>query len=294
MIDSAFRVAAQGKINLGLRVLAREVGGYHQLETVFARLDLADELVVTIGGAGRSLDVQGADTGPVEGNLAWRAAHLFAELVGWPAAFRLELTKRIPVGGGLGGGSADAAAVLRALNAAAPAPASQAALLRMAFHLGADVPFLTTEFALALAWGRGERLLRLPTIDSRPVVLLVPPFGVATAEAFAWLAADRERDGAGGAEPALIAPAGNIDWRALEALAGNDLEAPVRRRHQQLGAVLDALRAALPDRWIDMTGSGSTLFALDASREVATSLPEDWGVLETTAPAAARPIERLE
>src|SRR5438128_1501460 len=102
------RIAAQAKINLRLKILAREEGGYHSVETIFARIDLADEIVVRVGGSGRLIDCKGANVGPVEQNLAYRAALAYAETTGWPDAFSIEITKKIPVGGGLGGGSTDA------------------------------------------------------------------------------------------------------------------------------------------------------------------------------------------
>ena len=117
---TAARIAAQGKINLGLRVLAREAGGYHQLETVFARLALADIIEVRITDGERKLDVKGGDTGPLDKNLALRGALAFISATGWPPGFSISLQKNIPIGAGLGGGSADAGGVLRALNALAP------------------------------------------------------------------------------------------------------------------------------------------------------------------------------
>jgi 4-diphosphocytidyl-2-C-methyl-D-erythritol kinase len=120
------RVAAQAKVNLRLRILAREASGYHQIETLFLRLALADDVVVRATSGARSLDAAGSvdarQLGPVERNLAWRAASAYSEVTGWPAGFAIELTKHIPVGGGLGGGSANAGAVLRALDARAPTP----------------------------------------------------------------------------------------------------------------------------------------------------------------------------
>jgi 4-diphosphocytidyl-2-C-methyl-D-erythritol kinase len=120
-------VRAQAKINLYLRVLAREDGGYHQLETLMQRLALGDRVRVRVGPgvAGRTLDCRGpalppGGLGPVERNLAYRAAVAFAEATGWPDAFAIAVEKEVPVGGGLGGGSADAGAVLRCLNALAP------------------------------------------------------------------------------------------------------------------------------------------------------------------------------
>ena len=102
---SAARVAAQAKINLRLRILAREASGYHQLETLFLRLALADDVLVRATDGARSLDVDGeVDVrllGATERNLAWRAAEAYATVTGWPAGYAIELTKRIPVGAGL-------------------------------------------------------------------------------------------------------------------------------------------------------------------------------------------------
>src|SRR5262245_16387174 len=128
------RTVAQAKVNLFLRVLAREASGYHQLETLFCRLELGDDVVVRVGVDGRSLDCVGEaippeGLGPTERNLAWRAAVAYADATGWPNDWAIEIAKRIPVGGGLGGGSADAGAVLRCLNRLAPSPLTDDALI---------------------------------------------------------------------------------------------------------------------------------------------------------------------
>src|SRR5512132_787775 len=142
----AARVAAYAKINLALRILAREASGFHDLETLFCRIALADDVVVRVSDAtDRALTCTG-DALPEEGlgapeeNLAWRAAEAYADYDNWPRGFTIEIEKRIPVGGGLGGGSADAGAVLRALNALNPRPLPSAELLAIAGTLGADVP----------------------------------------------------------------------------------------------------------------------------------------------------------
>lgn len=282
------RTVAQAKINLFLRVLARETTGYHQLETLFCRLELGDDVVVRTRVGGRSLDCTGealpeGGLGPVERNLAWRAASAYAEATGWPNAWAIEIGKRIPVGGGLGGGSADAGAVLRCLNALAPTPLSGDALLTLAAPLGADVPFLTLETPLALGWGRGERLLALPTLPVRPVSLVCFPFGVATRDAYEWLDAGRDA-----ARDAAVPGAGAVDverlatWSGVAALAHNDFESVVARRHAAIARTLAALRshaAAADDaRAISLlAGSGSTvLFISEHARGAA--IPADAGV----------------
>jgi hypothetical protein len=116
---STLTVAAHAKLNLSLRVLAREETGYHSLETLFLRLELADELTIRTGGVDLDLEVSGDPEVPVrEANLCWQAAELLGRTIGRPIQAAVELRKRIPIGAGLGGGSADAGAVLQALNAA--------------------------------------------------------------------------------------------------------------------------------------------------------------------------------
>jgi 4-diphosphocytidyl-2-C-methyl-D-erythritol kinase len=265
-VSRVARVAAQAKVNLTLRVLEREASGYHQIETVFQRLALAD--IVTVRAAdGRSLDTRwtgpgtAPDLGPVERNLAWRAADAYARATGWPGGFAIEVEKAIPVGGGLGGGSADAAAVLRGLDALAARPVGPAALVDIGSRLGADVAFLTSPSELALAWGRGERMLDLPPLPQAPVLLVVPDFSVSTALAYDALARHRLRvpmvAGAAWRSPRALG-----SWTAVAADAVNDFEAVVFDDHPEL-ATMRARLAALPHTvFAMMSGSGSTLFAV--------------------------------
>lgn len=268
MSASAARVVAHAKVNIILRVLAREESGFHALETVFARLALGDVVTVRTAAAGRSLECAGADVGPSERNLAFRAAVAFAEATGWPAGFAIEIEKRIPVGGGLGGGSADAGAVLRALAALSPRRVPEAELLRMAATLGSDVPYLTCSAPMALAWGRGERMLALPPLPERVVALVNPGFAVSTADAYTWLAAERDTHAPA---PRLLSLAELASWEALAPLASNDFESPVSRRHPEIASTI----AALGDAGASiarMSGSGSTLFGVYASPPAPSAL----------------------
>ena len=281
------RTVAQAKVNLFLRVLAREADGYHQLATLFCRLELGDDVAVRVGVGGRSLDCTG-DTlpspglGPMERNLAWRAAVSYADTTGWPNDWAIEIVKRIPVGGGLGGGSADAGAVLRCLNRLAPSPLSDAELVALAAPLGADVPFLTTGDPLALGWGRGERLLALPPLPSRAVTLVCFPFGVPTPDAYRWL------DGSKTVAP-LEARRLSIDalttWGSVARLAHNDFEAVVAARYPEIERALDALRAGSArdrDQSAEtitlLAGSGATVFAVTSAAEEAMTMPHGTAV----------------
>jgi 4-diphosphocytidyl-2-C-methyl-D-erythritol kinase len=271
------RVEAQAKINLYLRIVSREASGYHQLETLFQRIALADSVSVTTGGPSSSLDCRGAETGPVEKNLAWRAARAFFDATGEGTHFQIEIEKRIPVGGGLGGGSADAAAVLRALNAMAEQPLDDKALSAIAFTLGADVPYLLSPHATALGAGRGEKLFALEPLAPRNVALAIPPFGISSADAFGWFAETKAVRVSG--TRATFPVRKQLEWRTVAALADNDLERVVTEHHPEIGKLRESLRARGAAIAM-MSGSGSTVFgvfdaaapsAIEGSRVVVTS-----------------------
>lgn len=253
-------VAAPAKVNLRLRILAREESGYHQLETVFCAISLADRVVVARGEPGIRLEVEGGvDVGPPGRNLVVRAAERFHREMGIAPAVDLHLTKQIPAAAGLGGGSSDAAAVLRALNALHGDPLPRAALLQLAIELGADVPFFLCGSPLALAWGRGERLLPLPPLPPRPVLVAHPGQVMPTADAFREVAAER----AGGYPPeaALISPDALRSWVRVAELAHNDFETVVVRRIPMLADGLNIMLDA-GARIALLAGSGSCIFAI--------------------------------
>jgi 4-diphosphocytidyl-2-C-methyl-D-erythritol kinase len=301
----AATVEAQAKVNLFLRILARERSGYHQLETLFCRLTLADVVTVRAGGRGRSLECGGpaypaGGLGAAEDNLAFRAASAFAAAAGWPDGFAVQIEKRIPVGGGLGGGSADAGAVLRALNTLAPRPLPKTTLLTLAAGLGADVPFLAGDAALALGWGRGERLLALDPLPSREVMLLVPPTPISTADAYGWIAGARSSD-----VPAasMLESSDLSSWPRVAALSTNDFEGVVFPRFRALGEAHAAMTGSAGVLMARLAGSGSTLFAvLDeragakrrALEEAAARQGAEWRTLGTATATAVAPVALLD
>ena len=283
MSELAVRIAAQAKLNLHLRVLGKDDSGYHSLETIFHRIDLADDLNVEITAGECTLDVTGRDTGPVESNLAWRAARSYAEHCGWPKGFRIELNKRIPTGAGLGGGSADAAAVLRALNSLSPQPIPMRGLLTLAAHLGSDIPFLASDAVAALAWSRGERMLSLAPLPRYDVLLMTPAFSVSTRDAYGWLDEDRARHAAAREamnEAPSVREAAVFDsfdvssWSRIAAFARNDFEAVVAARHPEITNYLSQLRNSRAT-FAGMTGSGSTLFGVLDSPPHYAKVPEE-------------------
>jgi len=265
------RVAARAKLNLHLAVLAREASGYHAIETVMHKITLADDVDVTLDASHNITVSCDVDVGPPEHNLAYRAATAYVAATSWRTGVAIRITKRIPAGGGLGGGSADAGAVLRALNTLAPSSLSTAQLLEIATPLGADVPFLTSTGAMALAWGRGERMLSLDPLPLRHVALALPRFRVATAEAYGWIAAGREHRHP--TTPAVeLHPWHLANWNELTPHRRNDFETVVAERHPTLLGIIATLKDG-GAQMAGMTGSGSTVFGVFEA-------PPDRGKLE--------------
>lgn len=255
MSGRAARMLAQAKVNLALRVFGLRPDGYHSIETVFLRLELGDDVEVRTTRGEKSVRCfEMRDTKP-EANLAYRAAEVFAKETGWPKGFEIEIVKNIPIGGGLGGGSADAAAVLRILNTLATTPVSPERLLQMAALIGSDVPFLAGDHPMAMSWGRGEKLLAVKTLPPREVELFLPPFGVSTAEAYAMLDADRgEYNGPG---PELTTEMFR-DWDSAARSSVNDFETVIRPRRPEIDALL--AHGSENGEFYRMSGSGSTIF----------------------------------
>lgn len=263
MTERGARTAAQAKINLILRVGALLPSGYHDILTLFQRIDLSDEVEVRAGDAAtRSVVVRNANVGPPEENLAWKAGVAFEKRAGWPRGFAITIDKKIPAGGGLGGGSADAAAVLRILNSLAPEPFAQSELEEIALTLGSDVPFLTTGSCLSLAGGRGERMLHLAPLPARDIRLFLLPFPVATKDAYLWIDESRTF---GPTSPDTRGKPGEralSSWSAVRGMAENDFENVVAQHHPQIGDLLNRLRHDSGNEIVLMSGSGSTVFAV--------------------------------
>ncbi len=255
-------VRARAKVNLRLRVLGREVSGYHALETIFLALDLADEIDIELASSDIHIEVSGDSAVPADrSNLCCRAVARFGEAIGRDPSVRIRLRKRIPSGAGLGGGSSDAAAVLVALNEAEGAPLDAAELAALGGTIGSDIPFFVSGAAMALGWERGRRMLPLPPPPRRPVLLVVPPFQIPTAEAYAWLSADRAS--APAVEHGFALPAAErlARWSELERLAANDFESVVFPRWPALERARDALRTAGAGIAL-LCGSGSCVFGV--------------------------------
>ena len=252
------RVEAPAKLNLYLHVTGRRDDGYHELDSLVTFAALADRLEIAPAGA-LHLSVTGpfAPGLDADDNLAARAATALAERLGRPAGVRIALEKRIPVAAGLGGGSADAAAVLRGLARLWRLDAGHAGALReTALALGADVPVCLESGAAYLA-GIGEVLSAPPRLPPCAALLVNPGVPVPTGPVFA------ARRGPF-SDPARFEE-GTADAPALAALLAarrNDLEQPALAQVPAIGRVLQRLAAAPGCLLARMSGSGGTCFGL--------------------------------
>jgi len=282
-VSELLTLGCPAKVNLFLRVLAKESTGYHGLETLFCRVALHDTLEVRRTEGGITLEVEGADVGPTEQNLAYRAADAVLASTGRRFGVAMRLVKRIPAGGGLGGGSSDAASALRAVNQLANGAIPASELLQMAHRLGADVPFFLADAPLALAWGHGQRMLRLPALPPKPMLLLFPGVAVPTGDAYRWVDEVRDADGPRGT--VVLDGAVLQSWSDIARLGGNDFEGAVFGRFPAIRAGFEALAGTHPFL-CRMSGSGSTLFAVyrtEQDREDAASrLGSRFGVVVGT------------
>jgi 4-diphosphocytidyl-2-C-methyl-D-erythritol kinase len=256
--DRSIACRAFAKINLDLRVLGVRPDGYHELRTTFQSIALADDLTFTVSAGPFRIACDDPDCPADARNLVWRAAELVwkaGRRRGAPRGVVVTIAKRIPMQAGLGGGSSDGAAAIRALASLWRVRLLRARRHGLAAKMGADVPYFL-EGGTALGRNRGDRLSRL---DDRPrawVVLTVPRFGVSTREAFSWWDSQAGRAG-------RVGQAG----RAGQDFS-NDLQPVVARRHPIVARLVAALERAGAFQ-AALSGSGSAVFGLFTSRSQA-------------------------
>ena len=251
---------AAAKINFFLRVIGRRADGYHELDSIFLPIALADSVSIEYRvGANRSVRLlcDAAELGDPATNLASRAATAFLNDFNLDASVLIRLDKQIPVGAGLGGGSSDAGAVLRMMARLARIDAP-AELHRIAVALGADVPFFLDPRP-ARVTGIGEKITPLDGIAAMPLVLAIPPFEIATAGVFRALKKENWSGPANAADIDAIRR-GEI----TSAIMINDLASVATAQHPEISALLELFKS-LGARAAQMTGSGSAVFGVFAS-----------------------------
>ena len=279
----AIELPAPAKLNLFLHVVGRRPDGYHEIQTVFQFIDLADRVRIA-----RRTDTRLRRTAPIPGvaeadDLVIRVARLLRDEAGVAAGADIEVEKRIPLGGGLGGGSSDAAATLVGLDRLWGTGMGTGRLAALGVKVGADVPVFVRGLA-SWAEGVGERLA--PIVLEEPwYVLVVLPHPVSTAEVFRAPALTRNTPrirmngqfGGGSEAPRSPVPIEPVPIESLLAAAHNDCEPLVRALYPQVGEAIDWLSRYSRAR---MTGTGATVFAPFESRvqavEVASVVPAPW------------------
>ncbi len=266
MTMARLELEALAKINLSLEVLARRPDGYHEVRMLMAAVSLADSLTFE-EAADLSLecDREGLDCG--ESNLVLRAARALHAALGRRPGARIRLRKRIPIGGGLAGGSADAAAALKGLNALWGGGLDAGRLEELGAALGSDIPFCLRG-GWAIATGRGEALRGVEPRGPLHLVLANPGFEVSTAWVYGALSIPAGRSGDRSA--ATYEALARGDAQALDLAAINDLEPVAMARHPEIAALKRSLmeRGALVSR---MSGSGPTVWGLFPLKETAAA-----------------------
>ena len=262
---SSIQLFSPAKINLFLHVLGRRPDGFHNLETLFERIDLGDTITLKEIPEGIRLKVSTSSIPSDEKNLAWKAARLLQERYQVARGVQIHLRKRIPVAAGLGGGSSNAATVLLGLNRLWKLRLTQKKLLELASELGSDVPFFILDTPLALGSGRGE-ILKKVSPPKRPIwhCLVKPSFGISTKEAYEGLPVKR-----------LTPPKADVrmllhsiyqgDSRRVSGLLTNSLEVYLNNRVTTILKIKKELirHGALGSL---MSGSGSTVFGIFRSK----------------------------
>ncbi|MDR1045392.1 MAG: 4-(cytidine 5'-diphospho)-2-C-methyl-D-erythritol kinase [Candidatus Adiutrix sp.] len=267
-------VRAPAKLNLYLKVLGRRPDGYHELDSVMARLDLADRVRLFLRPGPDRLTSAASLPGGLPagfdgpGNLVLKAAAAYRRRAGWPdEGLEIRLEKHIPVSAGLGGGSSDGAAVLAALNRASPRPLAPGALLELGRSLGADLPFFLQPRPLVRAGGRGEIFSPAPAAfkiwAGRRIFLYKPDFNLSTAEVFKNLG--------------LTNPPADNNLGPVSEPGENDLWAAAAGLAPALAGAAGAVRALAPEAW-GLSGSGPT-FWFFSPRKSPAALEEGGGWL---------------
>ena len=267
------RLRAFAKVNYALAVLGLRDDGYHEVATVMQSISLADEVELEKTGGGFELVVEPelAEVGPPEANTVYRAWRLICGAAGEELPARVRLTKEIPSGAGLGGASADAAAVLVGLNDLFEVGLGEKELQGIGAHIGADVPFCVSG-GTALGEGIGEQLTGLPSPPDHRMLILKPKRGAETARIYRAYDEREFEPGRGVSVEPVVEALGNGDLGALALSLGNDL-APVTRSFVPEVARYEKELMGAGAPGACMSGTGTAVYGLFGAEEAARAAP---------------------
>jgi len=258
------------KVNLFLRIVGKRPDGFHELETVMLPLDFGDEITLQSQKTGLTLECDNPTLPTDDTNLALRAAKKLAEAFDVEAGVKITLNKRTPLAAGLGGGSSNAAAVLRGLSELWDLHAPPEKLHAIAASMGSDINFFMAGGA-ALCRGRGEQVKALPCKLSATILLVNPGFGISTKWAYehwAGAAADSRLTGPPSEVSLLLRALAEDDLAGVSRCLFNSLEAPSIRKFPVLELIKKAMREGGAAGAL-MSGSGATVFGLFADAQAA-------------------------
>lgn len=263
-------VRAYAKINLGLHVLGKRSDGYHNIETVFRLIDLYDELEIVGNDQGTHFSSNKPELSDDNTNLCLRAAQLLRDLTGCHMGVEMRLTKRIPIGAGLGGGSSDAAATLKGLTKLWSLDISPEELQTISESLGSDVPFFFTG-QTAHASGRGEILESFVLPFPYSILVATPPIHVSTAWAYSSLRVAENQN-----RPNLkdLLSGSFRDPGLLRRELTNDFEETVFQKYHEIQKLKETILYGGAELAL-MSGSGSSVFGLFSSADKARALASD-------------------
>ena len=262
---------AYAKINLGLRVIRKREDGFHDIETIFHRINLFDELTLEPSPRSISITCSNPAIPADENNLCWKAAETLRNMLGAEKGALIHLKKNIPVGAGLGGGSSDAAAVLLSLPSLWNIPVDPSTLAEIALQIGSDVPFFLHNRS-AYAEGRGERLQFITLSLPYWILVVTPSVHISTAWAYRELSARTRQD----LQPAKFYDGATCKLARISTLMQNDFEDVVFPIHTEVAEIRKQLltRGAA---FALMSGSGSSVFGLFEDADTADNVGRFFG-----------------
>ena len=273
----ALTIEACAKINLYLKITGRRPDGYHLLESLMQSVTLSDIVDVSIdkSSSGIFLEADQKNIPLDQKNTCFRAAEKWLEASGEKMLVRIKLQKRIPSEAGLGGASADAAAVLKALNQMSDNPLSAIQLNNIAAETGADVPFCLNG-GLAFCEGIGEKITALEPLEQKPLIIIKPSFGLSTPAVFSYIDANKsclnERKNISG-NMKTIATAKQKKWSDLSNYARNEMQFAATQMKPELEYYIRLLESE--DSLLAlMSGSGTSIFAIYQSEEARDKMHE--------------------